>query len=73
MPSKYPQRLNLGSLTEIARSGKGEKHKFVIYQMSNKRFIAECFPPKGSRHAFFDTSAEARQYIEEFKQEMEAS
>lgn len=72
MSNKYPQRLSLGMLTQIACSGKEEKHKYVIYQMTNKRFVAECFPPEGSRHAFFDTSADARQYIQDFKQEMEA-
>lgn len=66
-----PRKLNLGTLTEIARSVKSDKAKYVIYRMANKRYVAECFAPKGSRHAFFDTPEDARRYVDDFKKEME--
>jgi hypothetical protein len=66
------QQLKLGTLVEIVRSVKSDKAKYVIYRMANKRYVAECFAPKGSRHAFFDTAEDARRYVDDFKKEMEA-
>jgi hypothetical protein len=56
--------LRVGTLTEIARSAKGEPQKFAIYQMANKRYVAEIFDKKTSRHAFFDSVKEAREYVQ---------
>ena len=56
--------LRVGTLTEIARSAKGEPQKFVIYQMTNKRYVAEIFDKTTSRHAFFDNVKEAREYVQ---------
>ena len=56
--------LRVGTLTEIARSAKGEPQKFAIYQMANKRYVAEVFDKKTSRHAFFDSVKEARAYVQ---------
>lgn len=72
MSNPFKQKVNVGTLREVARSSKGDKHQFVIYQMANKRFVAECFANRQSRHAFFDTEREAREYVGNFLKETEA-
>jgi hypothetical protein len=72
MSNPYKPKINVGTLREVARSGKDEKNSYVIYQMANKRFVAECFSNKQSRHAFFDTEREARAYVSDFFKETES-